>query len=98
MPCTPLRHDDPIASWEYTFLPACRDLEAKAILLYTDTGRFFCLPDFIYSAPLLFLCPKGGTPFIPRRNVGGFQAMSGVPSVIMLGQCYSRLRANVRYT
>src|SRR6516164_6456600 len=21
-----------------------------------------CLPDFIFSAPILFLCPKGGTP------------------------------------
>jgi hypothetical protein len=89
MPFIPLRHDDLIASLEDTFLPACRDLEAKAILLYTDNGRFFCLLDFIFSAPLLFLCPKGGTPFIPRRNVGGLQAMLGVPSVIMRCQCFS---------
>src|SRR5438270_13647951 len=39
------------------------------------------VPAFPFSSSLLlilFLCPKSGTPFSPRMNDGGFQAILGV--------------------
>ena len=53
-------HKDLISLVEELFLPACKDLETRAILLHTDNGHFFSL------LFILFLCPQGGTPFNPH--------------------------------